>query len=622
MTYYDKYLKYKNKYLELKKQTGGEINTDVINAIKLLLKPEEKRDNRIPQSLHEYLNGSHNSISRPEIYDIFVGILKGFEIKDMRFNSGNKPHAKLYLHSSKANKYIEYSSDHKMVRYDSNPREIILTYNVEHYKTYIDTIKSFAKKVYEVIGALVDSVVPADRISLIDNFIIQMINIKNKRIANKIKEVCELYPTSKIIINIQEGYSSLYATIYKTLERIANKFSATKIICQNVLEVHSPLTKEEMDRMGITNENPTQEQQSQIERFIGDWSRQVPQVYNQTQNGRPYNNGCYFSFIVDNSVPRIRRTGLVVEFNNLMYRINLLRSEIEIDREILTWQNLQANNSFYLPARPILLTKKVIQHGSRAIANGVSFGSLILTCDGIQLLTEGIINCHLSPNRKSCEYLVSCLNSRNLNGLWNVFDYVCDPADRTQVKEPKICINTEIFTNLITNYIIQLNIQLPAEPIRIIAGDFNKRRTDIGILPTIATEVNSPPITEYDIDFIFRLITPIEITDHSLIIYVSPIVKLVPPAPRQINILERSDEFIDKMDKIEKTIIKLHEELNEIEYDYENEYLGNMSKGTIQQIDNFKSYGKKLQKYYSLCEELRDGDIKTYYGLLRQSICK
>lgn len=627
MNYYKKYLKYKNKYMKLQEQIGGAIDINIFNAIKLLLKPEEIQGNRIPPSLHEYLNGLHNTISRPEPYDIFVGILKGFEIKNMRLGSDNKPHAKLNVGFNKAQKYIEYSSDHKMVTdiNNTNPREIILTHNVEHYSTYIDTIKSFAKKVYEVIGVLVNGEIPADRISLVDNFVIQMINIKNQRIANKIKEVCQTNPNSKIIINIQEGYSSLYVKIYKTLERIANKFCATKIICQNVLEVYSPLTKEQMDRMGITNENPTQEQQSQIERFIGDWSRQVPQEYNQTQHGRPYNNGCYFSFVVDNSVPRVERTGLVVEFNNLMDGINLLQSEMQIDREILTCQNLQANNSFYLPARPILLTKKVIQHGSRAISNGVSFGSLILTCDGIQLVNEGIVNCHLSPNRKSCEYLVSCLNSRNLNGLWNVFDYVCDPADRNQVKEPKICINTEIFTNLITNYIVELNRQLlpaPNAPIRIIAGDFNKNRTDIRILPTIATEVNSLPIHDYDIDYIFRLITPIGITEHTLMIYVSPIIKLIPPGPKQINIWERPDEFIDNMDKIEKTIIKLHEELNEIEYDYENEYLSNMSKGTIQQIDNFKSYGKKLQKYYSLCEELRDGDINTYYGLLRQSICK
>jgi len=531
MSYYEKYLKYKQKYLKLREQLGGTIDRDIFNAIKLLLKPEEKHNNLIPQPLHEYLNRYHSNYvfkNGNVFYNLFVGIIKGFDDGFLSFGPNKTPHAKLKIHNNIINKYIEYSSDHKPVIAKTGDNEITISFNVQHCKTYINPIINFAKEVYKVIGVLVNDEIPADRTELVNKFIYAMINIKNERIKNKFLEIFQEYQKYKIIINIQEGYSSLYVKLFTAFETYANKFSATKIICQNILEVFSDLDKPQMDSMGLTNDDPHPDQICQIEKFIDDWSARVKQEnFKGFSEGRPHINGCYFSFIVDNRGSyREHRSQDVYEFNN-SYKTITKSNENEIDIVILQIQNNPGNNKFYLPARPILLTQKVIQHGSRAMENGVGFGSLILTCDGIQLLTEGVINCHLITDRQSLAYLETSIQNRNLNGLWDVFDYICNPNDRCRVKDVKIHVNVAIFTSLIRKYLTNLNSQfettISLPPIRIIAGDFNQRRKDKHI--NIYEEMNEPSTRDdYDIDYIFRLTEPIVITQpYEPIIHISPV---------------------------------------------------------------------------------------------------
>ena len=463
MSYYEKYLKYKNKYLELKEQiAGAEPSDDIKEAFSLLFSVISWES--IPENVRRYIDTAHGK-------RFFTNIFSGkYKEDDRGRGTQESTHYRKFY-------YKNNLSDHPLITSELDDRSIIVSLNVEHCGGSEKKIREFVDIINKMVADVLSDV-------NIQKFVNKMISIKNNLILNLFINICSVNRGRTIIFNIQEGYSSLYLTLIKGL----NGCKATKQICQNILKVNSSLDDNDMLKMGLItcdsssvkkfNTTKSEKNIEDIEEFIKCWEHKVPTRFTETIISEIGTGATFFSLVVRHNsihIPKLSGIGLDT--------LDLSRySEIQLDKFATTLQESPANQSLFVQARPVMLAKKVAKVDSNLILNGIGFGSLILTCDGIILPEYGVLSCHLNSKRKANEFLLAKLQENNLDWIFDIFDYDFDSdqmgESRKQIaiSELRTNIDSSIFTPLLMDF--STRYLGPFTDIRVcsIAGDFNMGR--------------------------------------------------------------------------------------------------------------------------------------------------
>jgi len=255
--------------------------------------------------------------------------------------------------------YIKYLSDHKIITHIIN-NTLLISFNVEHYI-----------KVCDRIGKINDT----------NDYYIDIINYKNNHILGLLQRIMDeaLPDITNIVINIQEGYPTLYKKLVNEL-LFRREFNGkpTKLICQNLYE-------------GWQDESMSSH--TNYERTI-------------SRHTRLWANGCFFSieFHLDH-FPKIEYLNdniqdiPIEDADNNQHghgpRKNIFQTEYLLSIHIARKQNIPENLQLLINANPVLLYSKRF----RKTNNGIKKNNLILTCRGIHFNNTNvgdIINLHLN----------------------------------------------------------------------------------------------------------------------------------------------------------------------------------------------------------------------------------
>ena len=297
-----KYLKYKNKYLDLK-QIGG-------------ARREIQQD---------YLD--------------FVKLIKRKTVEDLR---------KIQIQKN----YLDNLSDHKIITCIKDDI-LLISFNVEHFKE---------------IKERLPGTTPSDFQRIIDT--------KNRYICIKLQEILDLshIHIRKVILNIQEGYPSIYRKLVNDLKFRGINGKPTKLICQNLYEgwIRAPITGEPPESLLV-----------RAKFFETEYDKHT----------RGWLSSCFFSIVFDNSDPPqidylLREPDIGEPIDDINYPY-----EVVLSKHILRNQQT-CDQQLFITSHPVLLYFDLYKEKKGQINKG----TVILSCKGIHFSIDeyDFINIHLT----------------------------------------------------------------------------------------------------------------------------------------------------------------------------------------------------------------------------------
>lgn len=261
--------------------------------------------------------------------------------------------------------YVNNLSDHLILVYVKE-NILFISLNVEHIVSITNNINNNLRYI------LNDSTYNIDIIK-----IRKIINLKNKKIKLCIQHIIDNYSEiTKIIVNIQEGYPSIYKELVENLKFIENNGKASKLICQNVYEGFSnvPLSIDPTKNISTTFE---------------------PDYFEHT---RCNINGCFFTIIFNRGINYNRLTYL--DDRTINYRSQIIELDFNNnDYELLLGRHIyreQENCNDLLYTKPTELYISIYTKDK----HGVPKGTIMLICKSILIREDdlNILNVHLDPN--------------------------------------------------------------------------------------------------------------------------------------------------------------------------------------------------------------------------------
>ncbi len=548
MTYYDKYLKYKNKYLELKNMLGGSKKepTDDLLAEIDKISNETKNDKKC---IHEFLgiieeneereieflrnggliNENEKVILLDKIKNIGLDIrlipdadenllwklivpkrkienerqrlesIFKCNITEEEYYNKYKPYKTFY--NEKKNAYINNGLDRynqKFDRYNINYKanlsdhELIFSKETDKDAIVRNLIISLNVSFWkDVKNNIIDYITPLnDNINFeslnFNNLIKHIIKLKNQKIKNLLNQLINLprfLRAREIIINIQEGYPTLYQELVCGIRQRDTFGIPTKLICKNLFESFTNISKDD--------KNIVVKVKDHIQKILNDSSS-----YNI--GGRPDINTNLFSIVINNTSSNdgfILQQRLFVDLIKKDIEGNIIRDEdgniIREDNEEILGRHIiqkqQEIGEVFIAAEPILLTCKIAQTYSRMVDYGVGIGSVIIKCDGLRLLFKGILNCHLEKDNFSFEHITQSLVEPNYDsrlkeitfGKFTNKGIIEDQKYIGEMKKTNIHLENDLYKEVIKLFnqiYFVLTPQIKNKLIKVIVGDFNVLR--------------------------------------------------------------------------------------------------------------------------------------------------
>jgi len=286
-----------------------------------------------------------------------------------------------------------------------------------------------------------------------------IINIKNAHICQKLQDVINnlhMY-VDKIIINIQEGYPTIYKLLITNLNLDGYKGKPTKLICSYLYEgfLNGPINKMSRNPDGTTS-------------IISDVGLHT----------RLWLNSCFFSILFDKHVPYIKDTSYL--YNEKTFQ-NLVKSEDLEDvnknkckfndfiysRIFLREQNKEENKNLFLETS-LVLPYLFVDTKTQNL-------SIKLKCDGIcfEIGSKSYLNIHLSAESDKSNKKYGINDNRKMEPLFKSISNNTFRSIRTDfASDTNINTYRQIFDELIIRYINQDTNHKPITN-AVCLGDFN-----------------------------------------------------------------------------------------------------------------------------------------------------
>lgn len=571
MSYYDKYLKYKRKYLEIKNKLGGsqssidfqrcidesyEIPLDVVNIQKCIDEfggiPREDLQQKVEfQKCIDELSGKPTKTVYLEREFDFLsdgGLIDGNELDgllekirsvglnipaedrnenllwklishkrisevDQRILLESRfkckvPREEFRSHRISYDQFVDDQKEKYIIdglrknkekhdRYDRNFRanlsdhELLISNESDENAFVINSTISlnvgfWIDNKYNIIKYFknLDEHIDVDTSTFNDliKYIIKLKNQKIKNLLNQLINLPRLNRSIEIIINIQEGYPTLYRELVCGIKHINSDTYGipTKLVCKNIFESFTNIQKDEADIEAKVNAH-------------------IQGIFNGTSSynigGRPHNNTNLFSIVID--IPSSMDAFMIHQqlFYDSIFRDGTIRYEpgtilTEDNEEIIGKHIIKKQEEIgevFIAAEPILLTCKIAQKYSRMVDYGVGIGSVIIKCDGIRLLFKGVLNCHLEKDNLSFEHMFYSLSRPYRDYMLKEFTFgkftdkgkVDDQQYIDEIKKTNIHLENQLYKEVIRVFEEVYFVSTPkfkSKPIKLIVGDFNNLR--------------------------------------------------------------------------------------------------------------------------------------------------
>jgi hypothetical protein len=297
---------------------------------------------------------------------------------------------------------------------------------------------------------------------------------------NKAKQTSEL---QKIIINIQEGYPSLYLELFDLDQEYANFAQHTQLISKNVFEYNI-----NYDDIFDTKSSYSQIQQNIFREFLNNWkvnpelSESEDDIWipsttnsleiennilimkskilkdslkfnfndNNTYNCNMFNNSCFFSIIINYDTQsedfksldegdHLRKQRFIHIYKDINSRItnkdNEGNDEMPEIKEIYDTKSYEKyleniikdieKENFCIKAYPILKSFHITDRKSMMTLEDKTIGSMICKCSAIfiPMHNQALINCHLDKKNCSLFELFNSLKDGNISKLFSEYGY-------------------------------------------------------------------------------------------------------------------------------------------------------------------------------------------------------
>jgi len=249
------------------------------------------------------------------------------------------------------NNYVNNLSDHFILSHIKE-NKLFISLNVEHIESMPNNINNNLRYILK------------EEYNINEEKLRKIINLKNIKIRLYIQHIIDTSTNiTDIIINIQEGYTSIYKELVENLRFAGNIGKASKLICQNVYEGFSDIP---------LSTDPTKDISTTFE----------PDYFNHTRCDK---NGCFFTIVFNKDV----------SFSKLTYLDDTLidNNESILGKHICREQEISTNLLYTRPTELYISIYNERKHE-------VSKGTIMLICKSI-LVTYAdmnILNVHLNPN--------------------------------------------------------------------------------------------------------------------------------------------------------------------------------------------------------------------------------
>jgi hypothetical protein len=278
--------------------------------------------------------------------------------------------------------YSNNLSDHKIITCIKNDI-LLISFNVEHFlQINIRLLNEDRIPVHTDKYKYMNETMRRAEGMIVPEYFQKIIDTKNTYICDEIQKIINSTneTITKVILNIQEGYPSIYKKLVNTLRFRGRNGKPTKLICQNLYEgwINVPISDYQNDPDIIHNR-----------------AKELEPDYGKHTRG--WHNPCFFSIVFDISLDVLYPIRYLSEEPSITYDDNKkFPYEDALSKHILRNQSITHNDHLFIQAQPVLLYFDIYKNRNHGINKGCS----ILSCRGINFSIYGynFINIHISYN--------------------------------------------------------------------------------------------------------------------------------------------------------------------------------------------------------------------------------